>query len=387
MHITNRVGPPVEGNDFYGRQRELKIANRLLNAGNSLLLAAPRRIGKSSFAKKLLTQKKEEDWKCVYIDLEEVQTEEDFLKLLISSLDSGHLWSNVASTATKTLKAALNRIKGIKVGPVSVDITTADTDVDLYQVLSRAIDHGSKSLIVIDELTLFLNCVERQENGENKVKFILNWLRSLRQVSGTEVRWLFSGSVELNNFTKTHGLSYSINDLTEFHLGEMSRDEAIGLMAALSASVSFMISEDTVEYVINKLVWNIPYFIQLVVSQLTLTIEEDTITKDDIDKAYDTLTNSEYLSTWSERLSEYPNSLEARFLLKQLCVVPEGITVPTLIASMQSRHKERTYEKCEADTLSLLDMLENDGYIMKAGGKRTFRSPLLRDYWKNKFCY
>lgn len=37
-------------------------------------------------------------------------------------------------------------------------------------------------------------------------------------------------------------------------------------------------------------------------------------------------------------------------------------------------------------TLSkVLEMLENDGYIIKKNTTRAFRSPLLRDYWFSKF--
>lgn len=61
MSIENRIGPPVEGKDFYGREKELGIANRLLDSGHSLLLSAPRRIGKSSFAKRLIEDKKRRD--------------------------------------------------------------------------------------------------------------------------------------------------------------------------------------------------------------------------------------------------------------------------------------------------------------------------------------
>lgn len=75
MSIENRIGPPVEGKDFYGREKELGIANRLLDSGHSLLLSAPRRIGKSSFAKRLIEDKKAQGWKCVYIDLEQTTTE------------------------------------------------------------------------------------------------------------------------------------------------------------------------------------------------------------------------------------------------------------------------------------------------------------------------
>ena len=57
MCISNRIGPPVEGTDFFGRTREIRHANKLLDSGHSLLLSAPRRIGKSSLAKRLIAEK------------------------------------------------------------------------------------------------------------------------------------------------------------------------------------------------------------------------------------------------------------------------------------------------------------------------------------------
>ena len=85
MCISNRIGPPVEGEDFYGREKEIRKAIKLLDSNHSLLLSAPRRIGKSSLAKRLIEVKKKDGWKCVYIDLEETTTEEGFLRLIIES--------------------------------------------------------------------------------------------------------------------------------------------------------------------------------------------------------------------------------------------------------------------------------------------------------------
>lgn len=79
MCISNKIGPPVEGDDFYGREKELKKATRLLDSGHSLLLSAPRRIGKSSFAKRLIDIKRNKGWNCVYIDLEETTSVDGFL--------------------------------------------------------------------------------------------------------------------------------------------------------------------------------------------------------------------------------------------------------------------------------------------------------------------
>lgn len=76
MAISNKVGPPVTGDDFYGRTEELSRAHKYLDTNHSLVLSAPRRIGKSSFAKRLIQDKQAEGWKCSYIDLEGVRTRE-----------------------------------------------------------------------------------------------------------------------------------------------------------------------------------------------------------------------------------------------------------------------------------------------------------------------
>lgn len=45
MAVSNRVGRPVTGEDFFGRIRELARAHSYLDSRHSLVLSAPRRIG------------------------------------------------------------------------------------------------------------------------------------------------------------------------------------------------------------------------------------------------------------------------------------------------------------------------------------------------------
>ena len=53
MAIKLKIGSPVVGEDFVGREVELKKAESLIR-DNNLMLAAPRRVGKTSFAKRLI---------------------------------------------------------------------------------------------------------------------------------------------------------------------------------------------------------------------------------------------------------------------------------------------------------------------------------------------
>lgn len=385
MCISNKIGPPVEGDDFFGREKEIQKANKLLDSSHSLLLSAPRRIGKSSLAKRLIEEKKNQGWKCVYIDLEETTTEEGFLNLVIEAFCKNGIWKQVAEGMSKGLASVLESIEKISLGPVQFDFGKKEEQEDLYKNLKELIRHDEDTFIVVDELTLFLTILSKGKDGVEKVAFILNWLRSLRQVSKTKVRWLFCGSVGLRNFTSAMNLGYTVNDLTEFSLDELSRDEAAGLLLELCKSENIEMSNELVEYTLNKLYWNIPYFIQIIFSNLAEDYA-DKITREDIDTAYRKLCSENYLSTWSERLVEYGEyELPARQILKLLAIRPEGMEREGMLNNLMTGQDASKIEAVDYTLSKVLAMLENDGYIMKKDALRMFRSPLLRDYWFDRF--
>lgn len=385
MCISNKIGPPVEGDDFFGREKEIQKANKLLDSSHSLLLSAPRRIGKSSLAKRLIEEKKNQDWKCVYIDLEETTTEDGFLNLVIEAFCKNGIWKQVAEGMSKGLASVLESIEKISLGPVQFNFAKKEGQDDLYKNLKELIRHDEDTFIVVDELTLFLTILSKGEDGVEKVAFILNWLRSLRQVSKTKVRWLFCGSVGLRNFTSAMNLGYTVNDLTEFSLDELSRGEAAGLLLELCKSENIEMSDELVEYTLNKLYWNIPYFIQIIFSNLAEDYA-DKITREDIDTAYRKLCSENYLSTWSERLVEYGEyELPARQILKLLATRPEGMERKGMLNNLMTGQDASKIEAVDYTLSKVLTMLENDGYIMKIDALRMFRSPLLRDYWFERF--
>lgn len=386
MCISNKVGPPVEGEDFFGRTKEIRKANRLLDSNHSLLLSAPRRIGKSSLAKRLIEEKKQQGWKCVYIDLEETTTEEGFLCLVIEAFKKNGVWQQFSEGMSKRWMSALDRIEKVTIGGVvDLDLGKREEQEDLYKYLKECIKHDEDTFIVVDELTLFLSVLNKSVNGAEKVAFILNWLRSLRQVSKTHVRWLFCGSVGLRNFTSAMNLGYTINDLMEFGLGELAREEAAGLLDGLCRSENMEMSDGLIHYTLDKLHWNIPYFIQVVFSKLAEEYEDE-VTKENIDMAYNRLCSENYLSTWSERLSEYGEfELPARQLLKTLSTQRSGMDREAMMNVLMTGQDVSRVEEVDYLLSKVLEMLENDGYILKNASIRAFRSPLLRDYWFNKY--
>lgn len=348
-------------------------------------MSAPRHIGKSSLAKQLLEEKKCQGWKCVYIDLEETTTEEGFLRLVIEAFRKNGIWRQVAEEMSKGLVSLFGQIEKISIGPVDFNLHKKEGQEDLYKNLKELIKHDEDTFIVVDELTLFLSILNKSEDGAEKVAFILNWFRSLRQVSQTNVRWLFCGSVGLRNFTSALNLGYTINDLTEFGLDELNREEAVGLLTKLCESENMEMSEKRVNYTLDKLRWNIPYFIQVIFSKLSEEYDGE-ITEKSIGIAYDKLCSESYLSTWSERLTEYGEyEIAARQILKLLSTQPAGMERRAMFDVLMTGQAASATENVDYVLSKVLEMLENDGYILKKESIRIFRSPLLRDYWFNKF--
>ena len=144
-------------------------------------------------------------------------------------------------------------------------------------------------------------------------------------------------------------------------------------------------SEEIVGYALDKLSWHIPYFIQVLFSKLVEDYEGE-LNHDSVDKAYQKLCSENYLSTWSERLAEYQEyELPARQILKLLSTQPAGVEREAMLNRLMTGQEPTKIEDMDLTLSKVLVMLENDGYLMKNGTLRLFRSPLLRDYWFDTF--
>ena len=390
MAITNRIGAPVTGDDFYGRNIELARAHGYLNEGQSLLLSAPRRIGKSSLAKKLIADKRAENWKCIYIDLQGIATKETFLRKLIDSFAGAGLMEKTGRKVKDFFESFFNVTEGVELGMLKIDLNHQGSLESMYNRLSGTFNFEDDTLIVIDELPLFLGkLMDKDGKNKDEVEFLLNWFRSIRQYDNSHLRWLFCGSVGLRNFTNHYRMSQTINDLVDFELGALSCEEARGLIKALSQSYDMSINDEVVNQTLDLLQWPIPYFIQLVIDRLISNrkVYDNAIVEvSDVELAIDELSQSDYFMTWDERLDEY-RDLEsiARSVLNYISITQDGLPKETLLRIAMKGHESTDEPTINKSLTKVLEMLEHDGYIMRNGDNRKFRSPLLCKWWKYKF--
>jgi methionine aminopeptidase len=380
MSIANKVGAVVEGNDFFGREKELKYAWNLITHGDSLILSAPRRVGKSSFSKKMLKLATEAGWKSLYVDLQGIKTEEQFVKLFIEKIQAETWWSKLGKKAGKIVNSIHIKIKGF-------ELNSSIWQSDIYDNIQKLVEETGEILIVMDELTIFLNNLLTTENGKEKVESFLNWMRSIRQISGSQVRWIFCSSVGIENFAVTHNLSYTLNDVHPFPIDAFTENEAKEFISKLDVSEKIVFTESHIQYILNKLSWYLPFFIQILVAKIysLVYVQEKELSEQTIDEAYNQLITEKHFNSWDERLKEYKeNEKYIRHILKRLCKSQTGESREILLDALIQIINQ---EQAENILAKILHALQNDGYIIVNNDRKyVFRSPLLRDFWFNRFA-
>ena len=77
--MRSSTGRWVTGDDFFDRQRELRILEDTLVDGNHVLLGGQRRMGKTSFARKLGRRLEDSGWIFLFADVEGATCADDVI--------------------------------------------------------------------------------------------------------------------------------------------------------------------------------------------------------------------------------------------------------------------------------------------------------------------
>lgn len=398
--MKNIIGPPAEGKDFFGRQKEI---NRFLNllAEGSLNLTAPRRVGKTSLVLEVCSRWQKKNRPATFLNVEDCTDEIVFTERLLESVEStAYAQGGLRKWAQKKLRRIRRTSGNIKVGPTGVDMeldTKHPQEQDSLAVivgeLLSTIEKGNDIyLIAIDELPEMLRQISKQENGIERVAKLLHWMRMLRQTHRQRTRWVFLGSIGLDGFADQHGLGKTINDLTIESLSVFSNSEALELLSSLADEYGISMAKEAKTRVLERVGWLLPYHLQLVFHSLrkvhVSTSNSENSAKIDtrsVDEAFEDLLqpqNYQYFDTWRQRLHEQYEIDDASLAQKILNTVsrsPTGLSRENILnATINPNSNPQSLQDRVA---GLLTNLEREGYLMFHGGCYAFRSPILREYW------
>jgi hypothetical protein len=381
------IGNPVEGDDFFDREQEQVQAWRKL-AGSHLLMLAPRRIGKTSLIRRLCATAGDHGFYAVHCSFAKCESEADCIRELFRAL---HAQQTIGQKASQLFST----IKSVKLGPVGIDWAAASPDDwrAAGEELGKALGEGEDNwLVCIDELPVFIvNLLQQGDDGRRRARAFLYWLRDLRQSHYQRIKWLLAGSIGLDTLATRLNLSDTINDLEPFPLDAFSEPTATRFLDSLAASYRLPLAEEVRDEIIKRVGWPVPYYLQLMFSQLRDGFEDGGTPPSvaSVNQVFEKLLGYSYrnhFDYWRQRLDEElgkPESIYAAQLLTLLCRDASGMEGSTLsqylsqsISDPEQRSVMLTY---------LLEVLCSDGYLIERNGRYAFRMEWLRMFWQRRF--
>lgn len=389
--MRNITGQAVLGDDLFGRDYELDRLWEHLEQGEHILMLAPRRVGKTSLMLEL-DRAPREDWEVIYIDVEGGDGPADCVASILAAL-AAHPKYRTRFEAIPFSKAVKDLLRGVSVG-ASISVLQVELKQaigsdwghaadQLEARLTSLDDAGGKLLIILDELPVLISRMLRDERKE-ETELLLSRLRRWRQAPALrgKVHTLIGGSIGLEGIVRRVGLSGSINDLVPFRLNSWDRPTAEEFLKVLASSFDFALDDGPIDRILDLLDDPVPYHVQLFFSALReeSRVDPSRVSTELIDRCFEERltgpSGTAHLEHYEKRLEIALDERECRMaydILGLACRRKDGVA----FADLEDLRRE------ESETfLSVLRELEADGYASRKGNRLTFRSNLLRAWWR-----
>lgn len=325
----------------------------------------------------------------IFLNLQLLNSEADFFDALTDELSKLSWWKSKLTKGGAYFDW-LKKFRSIKIsGPVDVEFSVDfdKSESNIYREFNSVLKHDEPTVILFDEVTDLLDAIMKKENGRARAERFLQGLRSFRQQSGSKIKWIFISSVGIENFMSRHNLSATVNDFATYELLAFSPDTAATMIRALEAGQDMKLTDVIRNKMLAKIGHLLPFFIQLLFAKMQQLhkINESPIDEDLVDVAYRNILNDAELNTWIERLNEQYGEQKsiAHAVLKSLCHKPQGLHRADILQGLSVPGS--TEAEISTALGDVLFMLKNDGYLDVKEGNYAFRSPLLRDFWYNRY--
>lgn len=376
------IGPAAAGQKYFPRGKVEKKLLREIGKGNHILFTAPRRVGKSSVMK-YLAKHHGTGYLCCYENISSDATTTDFyMRLFELTLKT----INIKSQHVKQFKKWFSTVGIEKIGADGITFKSKDVDykAHLISLLPKLEESRLNVVLFLDEFPDVVSNINKNE-GAKAALDILQTLRSLRHNDKfkNSLTLVLAGSIGLDHVVKSIDRTAVINDLSFQYLASLSKDEALLFIDHLVKGASMKIDTTSKDYLIDKLVNYMPYYIQLIVETCDDLLQEEErseLLREDIDRAWTiVLQESKYFSDWDERLKGYfPTAYPFFVEVLSICADQNSITIQEILDISTKYGFELSYKAL------IDDVLVKDGYLMQQGTTYQFQSPLLQQWWKNR---
>jgi AAA+ ATPase superfamily predicted ATPase len=386
-------GGQIDSADIVGRDVVIaELWERL--AGQSVLLTAERRMGKTTVVKQMVKESNPMVYS-IYRDLEKVVSPAEFVSNILTDI-SGY------QKGTKWIEALFGKFTksfaGWQIGNI---VKIPETSIDRWkEILENAIEYlmshplsvddwedgqkGKQMIFFWDELPMMLDNFLKRENGALVAMEVLDTLRALRQTY-PQLRMVYTGSIGLHhvvNKLKDAGYNNApTNDMYTCDLQPLELDDAIKLAQRLLEGENLATTDRAaVAKEISQQVDRFPFYIHHSILKLKSLRQQisPSLVQDEISKAL-CEPNPWDMNHYQDRIRTYYRDGSDRIalaILDTLAMATSGLSLEEI--------RDRNLPIQDTEVLrTVLKLLRQDGYlIMNVDKTYSFRYGLIQRYWQ-----
>lgn len=265
-----QVGKPVSGKDFVGREKELAILMEYIKMGQSVVLVAPRRFGKTSLVLEALNRLSEEGFYTAYIDVFTNPGIDMLSATITQEVLKNHKLNQQFARAKSS---AVQMLRNLKLKTVIDDfqfiIGFADQSANEWDLIAESIDfvdafaqkHDKQMVCAYDEF----GDIGKFDRKDDLVKLFRAKIQTHKQST-----YIFSGSYESvmqHMFVSNKAPFYRLARI--IRLGYLEPDPLTESLEARFSKLGLEIAESYARDIVN-LTQGHPYYAQLAFQQCIL---------------------------------------------------------------------------------------------------------------------
>lgn len=388
MKIT--IGKPARGDKFYPRDSIREQIIELLIEESNVLISAPRRVGKTSVLMNLYDNPPE-NYIVVYVDTEAQENTNGFYKKLLNELfdlDLLEKYNHIDKGVFQKLTDFANKIKSFQIAGVGVEMKQASEPNyhdKFVQFLDQTDLKSNKILMLVDEFPVTVENIHRKHGFDETKKFLqLNRAIRLHPKLNSKIQFIYTGSIGIINVLSRLKITEDVNDLTEFFIPPLSKEESLDLLIKILNEYDVKINPEIGKYVIRTIEWQIPFYIQSFAREV-----RDLYRKEDnpiIDEKFIDRTMLNVIDNVNIYLDHYRSRLDKTFSKEELALVNR------ILNRLSQEDKvdvdimaEMAAEFGVMENLrNIISTLEYDGYINNKNEEKKYRfnSPIMKLWWQ-----
>jgi len=361
-------GTIVKGQYFYDRREECRRIVNTLSGGNNLVLFAPRRFGKTSLVFRAIEELEALGNICVYFDFMPVYSRESFIEAYSKAILARQ------SNLQKAVQKIASLIKGIRpklafdqTGNPEFTMDFTDDKVsektleDIIELPENLASENKRYIIIFDEFQEI-----NKLNGENFEKLLRSKIQHQQYVN-----YLFLGS-------RTHLLNDMFNNKNRafynaamlMQIESLPKADTLEFLKNRFSSSGIMIDETVSLYLIEH-AGNIPYYIQLLASEVWqyLVPSKQTVTIEIVSLCAERIVDlkNDYYFELYGKLSAYQKKL-----LKSLLISGENL--------FSAEYTRRFRLSATSTTQKALLGLVEDSVVEKVEGNYFIADPFFKRF-------